>query len=272
MKEYILQENEDGTVITVKDVQEILLDIVVEFDRIINKYNLDYTLAYGSELGAIRHNGFIPWDDDIDIFMEREDYTKLIDALNEDLSEDYYFQCYETNDKYNTLTPAMKIKAKGTHIEEKTLITNRLQDNGIFIDIFIFSGISETPFKHYLAQTYSIILMPVIILLDLIKIDSRFFTKRLYNHGIRYEKKNANSKYGSLNVTWTFNGYTHTPVLKTDVFPSVKHQFEDKVFRVSRNSDAVLSQMYGKDYMTPPKVENQVPHHIIKISIDKKEK
>ena len=271
MSDYILKENEDGSVITVKDVQDIILEILVEFDRIIEKHGLDYTLAYGSELGAIRHNGFIPWDDDIDVFMQRKDYTKLVSVLNDELSEDYYFQCFETDDRYNPLTPAMKIKKKGTHIEEKTLITNRLKDNGLFIDVFIFEGISESKFHHYKAQAYSIFLMPFIIVLDLLKIDSRFFTRKLYRHGIRYEEKHKNSNVGSLNVTWTFDGFKYTPILRTDVFPSQKHQFEQYTFRVSNNPHAVLSYLYGENYLTPPDLKYQAPHHIVKIEIEERE-
>lgn len=271
MSEYILKENEDGTVITVKDVQDIILEILVEFDRIANKYDLDYALAYGSELGAVRHGGFIPWDDDIDLFMQREDYMKLVEVLNDELKDDFYFQCYETNDKYNPLTPAMKIKMHGTHIEEKTLITNRLGDNGLFIDVFVFGGISESKFKHYKAQAYSIFLMPFIIVLDLLHLDSRFFTKRLYNHGLRYEKKNKDSKYGSLNVSWTFDGFKYSPILKENVFPSRPHKFEDYTFRVSNNSHEVLKYLYGDDYMTPPKAAHQIPHHIVKIEIEERE-
>ncbi len=270
MSEYILKENEDGSVVTVKDVQDIILEILIEFDRLINKHDLDYTLAYGSELGAVRHDGFIPWDDDIDIFMQRDDYMKLVKVLEEELEAPFYFQCFETNDKYNTLTPAMKIKIDHTHIEERGLIRNRLKKNGLFIDIFVFEGISESKFVHYLNQAYSMLLMPIIILLDLIHIDSRFFTKLLYNHGINYERRNKDSKYGSLNVTWTFDGFKYTPILRSDMFPSKPHVFEGHTFRISNNSHDVLRYLYGEDYMTPPKEAHQVPHHIIKIEIEER--
>lgn len=271
MSEYILKENEDGTVITVRDVQNEILEILLEFDRITKAHNLDYVLAYGTELGAVRHGGFIPWDDDIDLFMERADYLKLVSILDAELSNKFYFQCYETNDKYNTLTPAMKIKMHGTHIEERTWITNRLKDNGLFIDIFLFEGISESKFKHYVAQCYSILLMPFIIVLDKLNIDSRFFTKKLYNHAQKYHDKYQHSKFGALNVSWTFNGFTYTPILKSHVFPSREIEFEGHKLRGSQNPHEVLKYMYGENYMTPPNIKYQVPHHIVKIEVDKED-
>ncbi len=269
MSDYILKENSDGTVITLKQVQDILLEILVEFDRIINKYDLDYTLAFGSELGAIRHNGFIPWDDDIDVFMQYDDYLKLVSALQKELKPPFYFQCYEDNDKYNTLTPTMKIKIDDTYIKEKTLLTNRLEKNGLFIDIFVLDSISPSDFKHKLNQAYSIMLMPIIVALDLLKIDSRFFTKLLYNHGRKYADRNKDSEDAYLNISWTFEGLKVKRLKKKDVFPSKPHVFEDKMFRVSNNSHEVLKVKYGEDYMTLPPKEMQKPHHIEEISIER---
>lgn len=272
MSDYIVKENSDGSKIYLKDVQAILLDILSEFDRIINKYDLDYTLAFGSELGAIRHQGFIPWDDDIDIFMLREDYLKLIEILKTELKSPYYFQCFEVNDKYNVLTPTMKIMIEDTVIKEKTLITNKLGDNGLFIDIFLFESISENKLNHLFHRTLSTLIMPIIIILDLIKIDSRFFNKMLYNYAIYYSNKNKDSKYAYLNLCWTFDSLKDRRLLKSDVFPSKKAKFEDKEFRVSNNSHNVLKVVYGENYMQAPSIEKQKPHHIDEIIINRKKR
>ena len=115
---------------------------MVEFDQICNKHNLDYALAFGSMLGAVRHNGFIPWDDDIDILMTRTEYLKLVEILKTELKSPFYFQCFEIDERYNSTIPNMKIKIENTFIKENTLIKNRLKGDGIFIDIFVFDSVS----------------------------------------------------------------------------------------------------------------------------------
>ena len=77
MKEYILKTRKDGTSITVRDVQLVLLEMLKDIDALCKKHNIRYWLTGGSALGAVRHKGFIPWDDDADIGMLREDYEKF---------------------------------------------------------------------------------------------------------------------------------------------------------------------------------------------------
>lgn len=267
-EEYILKVNPDNTIITVSDVQEILLKIMLEFDRICDKHNLDYVLAFGSMLGAVRHGGFIPWDDDIDVFMERDQYLMLVEILKKELREPFYFQCFEVNDKYNVTIPNMKIKIKNTHIEEKaTIIKNRLDGNGLFIDIFVFDSISENKFNHLFHSFVATMIMPWIILLDLIKIDSRFFNKLLYKYSLWYANKNKDSKYGYQSISWTYNGIKHRKLEKKDMFPSIPWKFEGYTFKIANNYDKVLTESYG-DYMQLPKKEQRQPKHIKEIKID----
>ncbi|NLC34158.1 MAG: LicD family protein [Erysipelothrix sp.] len=269
MKQYILKEHEDGSVTTIKDVQVELLKIVLEFDRICKKHNIDYALAYGSELGAVRHGGFIPWDDDIDLFMERDDYMRFINIVDEELDSKYYVECFEKDDRYNPLTPNMKIKRHHSYIKEKTLLTNRLGGNGLFIDVFLFEGISESKWKHHVAQAYSMLLMPLIIGLDLLHMDSRFITRRVYNHTKRYAKKHENSSVGSIGVNWTFDGFKYSPIKRSHIFPSKAVNFEGHMLQGSQHPEFVLTYLYGENYMTPPPEDNQIPHHIIDIKIEK---
>ena len=268
VKQYVLKENQDGSVITVKDVQDVLLKIMLELDRICIKYDLDYVLAFGSMLGAVRHNGFIPWDDDIDIWMTRPDYLKLVEALKKELKSPFYFQCFETDDKYNVTIPNMKIKIENTFVKEKaTIIKNRLDGEGLFIDIFIFDSISESKINHLLHRIFSTLIMPFIISFDLIGIDSRLFTKTLYKYSNWYANKNKESKYAYLSLSWTYDDFKDRRVLKDDVFPSVPHNFEGHKFRIANNYDKVLGATYG-DYMQIPDEKSKTPKHIKEIKIN----
>ncbi len=74
MESYLLKTNPDGSQITVRDVQMVLLEMLKDIDALCRKHNIPYFLNGGSALGAVRHQGFIPWDDDADISMMIDDY------------------------------------------------------------------------------------------------------------------------------------------------------------------------------------------------------
>ena len=84
-----------------RDLQLKILDMVKDIDLVCKKHNIKYYLAYGSVLGAVRHQGFIPWDDDFDIMLKLDDYNKFIKACQEDLdSKKYFVQTLETDPNY----------------------------------------------------------------------------------------------------------------------------------------------------------------------------
>lgn len=115
-----------------KKVWAVCLDLLIKFDSICRKYNLKYFVAFGSLLGIIRHKGFIPWDNDIDVCMLREDYNKLI-KLKSEFKAPYFLQT-PGNDKDYYLSFS-KIRNSNT-----TAISNTLRyaefNQGIFLDIF----------------------------------------------------------------------------------------------------------------------------------------
>lgn len=99
--------------LNLREIQEIELEILKDFKRVCEKNSLSYSLGYGTLLGAIRHQGFIPWDDDIDVYMVRTDYEKLLDIYNKDKGKDEYeISSYNTEEKLNI--PFAKIVDKKT--------------------------------------------------------------------------------------------------------------------------------------------------------------
>lgn len=119
---------------TIKDLQDKLLVMVKEFDRICKKYDIKYILDGGTLLGAIRHNGFIPWDDDVDVAMLRKDYRKFIKVCKKELNhEKYTLDCIENSNQYSY--NFAKLKMNGTIWEEQG--SELLKEHkGIYIDIF----------------------------------------------------------------------------------------------------------------------------------------
>lgn len=116
-----------------RQLQLCELEILDEFVRICEKHGLRYYLVGGTLLGAVRHQGFIPWDDDIDVAMPREDYDRLAELCPEELNPQYFYQCPETDPHY-FLTYA-KIRKNGTEVYEERFKDAKFH-KGVFIDIF----------------------------------------------------------------------------------------------------------------------------------------
>lgn len=123
-----------------KKLQKVEVEIVSEVIRICNKFNLDYFTVGGTTLGAIRHNGFIPWDDDIDIGLIRTDYDKFIKVAPNELRKEFVLQHYETEKA--TPTYHAKVMKKGTIFLEG-YARNIDIEHGIFVDIMPFDKVPD---------------------------------------------------------------------------------------------------------------------------------
>jgi lipopolysaccharide cholinephosphotransferase len=121
------------------ELQKKQLEILKEFDRVCRENNLTYFANGGTCIGAIRHNGFIPWDDDVDVMMPREDYEKLLKLQNPWSDSKYFLQTFRT-DKHYVLNFAKLRDSSTTYLE--SLFYNIRQNHGVWIDIFPLDGIS----------------------------------------------------------------------------------------------------------------------------------
>ena len=121
---------------SIKEIQKVEIEEIEYFDKICKENNLKYFLAGGTLLGAVRHKGFIPWDDDIDIAMPRKDYEKLL-GLN--LDEKYKIIAIENKEKY--IWPYAKMIHRNTYVKENNV--KDMDEYGIFIDIFPLDGLGN---------------------------------------------------------------------------------------------------------------------------------
>ncbi|MDI9487826.1 MAG: LicD family protein, partial [Bacillota bacterium] len=117
----------------IREVQKKLLMILIEFDRICRKHNIKYSLEGGTLLGAIKYKGFVPWDDDIDIVMERPEYERFLKVCKRELNEDYFLQNNRTV-KHFPLNYSKLHMNNTLYVQESTAFLNIHQ--GLFIDIF----------------------------------------------------------------------------------------------------------------------------------------
>lgn len=116
------------------------LEIAKEIRRICETHHIPYYLTGGTLLGAVRHGGFIPWDDDMDIGMLRDDYERFLEACQDDLGERFFLQTWDTDPDYPM--PYAKIRLNGTHFREAFCADADIHD-GIFVDIFPFDNVPD---------------------------------------------------------------------------------------------------------------------------------
>ena len=125
---------------TLKKVQNVLLEIALEVQRVCDENDIACSLTYGSLLGAVRHQGFIPWDDDLDLAMPREDYDRFREIAAEKLDPRFCFQDWHTDPNYSN--PFGKVRLKNTkYIGAKD---PDLSENGFYVDIFPLNYMPKT--------------------------------------------------------------------------------------------------------------------------------
>lgn len=131
------------------DLQNVELDLLIKFQQICEKYNLKYYASSGTLLGAVRHKGFIPWDDDIDVFLMWKDYQKLLEVAPKECTYPYFFQSYLTDS--NSEASASRLRRSDTTGFTKWEAENCGDDynKGIFIDIFPLFYVSDSKLVRY---------------------------------------------------------------------------------------------------------------------------
>ena len=265
---------------TLRKVQLVQLEIAKEVDRVCTENGIKCFLIGGTLLGAIRHKGFIPWDDDLDIGMLRNDYEKFAIISAASLNEKYKFIDWKSDSNYPH--PMGKVIKKGTIYKESK--RNDLGEQGIWVDIFPYDNICKKSRRTFFKlkvirslvrakcnyQTWhsnsGIILMKYIKNLPF-RIVAPFFDKK---HLIEsYEKISVEE--GGENVfengTENYNDW----YFKKDFFTTLKKvKFEDYYFWAPKQYDEYLKIAYG-NYMELPPVEKRENKHLI-VSIDFGEK
>ena len=124
-----------------KKAKKIMVNILLELDKICKKNKICYWLDSGSLLGAVRHKGFIPWDDDIDICMLNEDYKKFLEIAKKNLDSNIFLDNKET-DKY-AYFDFLKLRDRNSKYIEKKQTDKELFHQGIFIDIFVMDSFNR---------------------------------------------------------------------------------------------------------------------------------
>ena len=140
--EYVNVTQEDK-----RKIQLLELEILQEVDAICRRHGINYTMGYGSLIGTIRHDGFIPWDDDVDICLLRKDYVRFKEICKKELSSRFFYQSNDTDPEYYLLYD--KIRLNGTVFKESHLSSYNIH-HGVYIDIFPIDYIPDCRIKQTL--------------------------------------------------------------------------------------------------------------------------
>ena len=262
--------------VKLRDLQLAELEILKEFIRICKELNLKYFLDSGTLLGCIRHGGFIPWDDDIDVNMPREDYEMFLEKGQALLKDKYFLQNYKTDKEFTQ--PFAKIRNSETTFIESP-VKNLNINHGIYIDIFPYDGYKpEKKIRNFInSKKYTMYNIQISKKYAIQKKEENIKTKVLYFisnlfYGRRTTTKLLNKKekiakkhkYEENEYVCTYC-YPGTPpernyMLKEYFGNGTIKMFEGIEVTVPENYDAFLKRLYG-DYMKLPPEEKRVSHH-----------
>lgn len=261
----------------IKEIQSIALGVLVYIDKICKENNIEYSLAGGTALGAVRHGGFIPWDDDIDIVMTRPNYEKFLSVMD-NTSSDKYKCLHYGKDFPNYFYRFAKVCDLSTTLEEGKYIHNR--ELGISVDVFPSDGVDEKNIKKVFkkAKYYGAMLMvsaskkytksPHGFLRSVVKFFGYLYAKiwgwkHWHN---KYEKLVSKYQFEDHNKTLVYCGmYGLNEVFDKDIYSNLSTiSFEGIIFPVVNDTDKYLKALY-KNYMQLPPKEKQVSHHEFKI-------
>lgn len=263
---------------SIKIIQNKEIGIFMEFIRVCEKHNLRYFALGGTLLGAVRHKGFIPWDDDIDLGMPREDYEILMNLPEEEFSSPY--KCI-TEKNTPSFTKAF-INIQDTSTKIRMTYSNVAQEQSIWIDVFPIDGMPEGKFSRFIHEKRYLFSRMLVQLSQFNKIvnqnkdDRPFVEKALikfaevtniekilpYDKCQRYYIKTL-SKY-TMAESYAGNlagAYKLKEVVPTTFFGEGTYlDFEGIQIRVPEKYESYLSAIYGHNYMELPPVEKRVPH------------
>lgn len=262
--------------LTLKQMQEIELGILKYIRDICDEYNINYYLAYGTLLGAVRHQGFIPWDDDVDIWMPREDFTKFMNVIKENPHPVYELVCFEMDSRFTA--PLPKVIDNRTRLCQNYAFIEKVE-LGVYVDIFILDGVGDdisTANANYNKSME--------IYKKWFRADTKMFPPGKKKFGsflrwvrnLRYKARGIpyflekliqnNSRYSFYDSDYVAALNAGTPDANSALFENKLFGqeseliFENEEFRVPSDYEVILKSCYGNYRELPPE-EKRVSHH-----------
>lgn len=259
-------------------LHQLLLNILVDIKRVCNKNNLEFFLGEGTLLGCIRHNGFIPWDDDADIYMKRKDYDKFLIIAQKELGSNYEVQSPQTVHPYwSTFIKVRLIKDTQGMVQQH--IVHLTENCGPCIDIFPLEYVAHNnSFKeHWQCFCIKTLRWSIMYKLKAWPITNiKSFTLNLIGKIIKYDTLQSlidkSYRLQGDDERLYIAGFSTYHRFRNIIWPAyyfsetINHSFENTEMPIPKEYDSLLKRTYG-DYMILPPEEKRVGGHQYKIKI-----
>lgn len=252
--------------------QGALLQLLQEFDLVCSKLDIKYTLFAGTMLGAVRHRGFIPWDDDLDVLMLREDYDRFLQNAETLLDTEKFFLQKEFSQHWPMFFS--KLRMNNTTCLEKFHPRDKEMHQGIYMDIFPCDNLADGDFAAK-CQFYA---SKVVIAKSLYKrgYDTDSTKKKIFIAACRILPskpfiafvKRSGRKGKRVHTFFAAASKYHKNILQRSSIETVAPmQFEDKEYLVSKDYQSILTLLYGDYMQLPPPQERAVKQHAILVDV-----
>lgn len=250
----------------IDEIKEVELGVMDYIHNICREKGINYSLAYGSLLGAVRHRGFIPWDDDLDIALKRDQYDKLYQAILEDNNSIYKVVSWENDSRYPY--PFYRVYDSRT-VYENNYIQNDIE-LGICVDVFPFDDykdVNKEITKLDMYRRLSVYTLYGIrnkeagiknIIRYLMLVAFRLTRVKTWNKKLNdCSKVPVNSEY----IDYLMESKKYSTKIDAKALDQVvEFKFEDRVYNIPTDYDHILTTIYGADYMEIPPIEKRIQH------------
>ena len=249
-----------------EEIKELELGVMDYIHNLCQKENINYSLAYGTLLGAVRHKGYIPWDDDVDISLKRDEYDKLYQAVLRDNDPIYKVASWENDARY----PYSFYRVYDARtVYENNYIENDI-DLGICVDVFPFDYYADVNKEMVKLDTYRRLSVYTLYGIHSKNAGLKNIVRYLLVLVFRLTRvKTWNKKMNLLSMQANDNDFidylmenkrTSTKFEKTLLDKVMDSPFEDRTYKIPEASHQILSAIYGDDFMEIPPVEKRVKH------------
>ncbi len=257
--------------VPLRQAQLIMLRLLKVIDHICRENNIEYWLDGGTLLGAVRHKGFIPWDDDIDIAMMRDDFNRFMELVNDYLPDDMYMQTPESDPGYFRLATSYKVRDTKSFFLEGREDGSEPYHLGVWVDIFVYDHLPESKkrrsFNNYITKKILKLKRAKQSVEEgyhgyaLYRFAAKLFSMETLNSTLQSFIEESNQKYNRL-IGFGYDSSLKRVYEKEKFFPLIEVEFEGASFLAPKDCDYYLKETYG-DYMQLPPLEEQKPKHLV---------